>query len=83
MLVIFAFNVISGTSYAFSLVLYFLVMVPLILFNIMGLHKGAGHKIIQGFLENLWLIMTFFWLINIWTIVKYNEPYYMYQSITV
>ena len=79
-LVIFAFNVIAGSTYAFALTLYFLVLVPLILFNLLGLHKKAGHKVIQGFLENLWLILAFFWLINIWTIGKYYEPYFLYKS---
>ena len=78
-LVIFAFNVIAGSSYAFSVVLYFLVLVPLILFNLLGLHKKGGNKIIQSVLDNLWLILCFFWLINIWTIRKYNEPHYIFS----
>ena len=76
---LFAFNVIAGASYAFSVTLYFLTMVPLVLFNLLGLHKKAGHKIIQSVLENMWLILSFFWLINLWTIGKYYQPYFIYS----
>ena len=81
-MVLFAFNVIAGATYAFAVTLYFLTLVPLILFNLLGLHKKAGHKVIQSVLENMWLILAFFWLINIWTIRKYYEPYFMYTITT-
>jgi hypothetical protein len=38
-LVTFVLTIIVGTSYAFTLVLYFIVLVPMVLFNLMEVHK--------------------------------------------
>jgi hypothetical protein len=35
----FALNLSLGVTYAFSLVLYFFIMIPLILFNLLEFHK--------------------------------------------
>lgn len=35
----FALGFLLGATYAFSLVLYFLILLPLILFNLMEFHK--------------------------------------------
>lgn len=76
----FALGFLLGATYAFSLVLYFLILLPLILFNLMEFHKWVfDHKVFICLFDNLWLIATFFWLINIWTTGKYHEPYYMRQ----
>jgi hypothetical protein len=37
--VTFALNLSLGVTYAFSLVLYFFIMIPLILFNLLEFHK--------------------------------------------
>lgn len=74
----FALCFLIGASYSFSMVLYFLVLVPLVLFNVMGLHKKCfTHKVFRCFFDNLWLILGFFWFINLWTIEKYYQPYYI------
>lgn len=76
----FALSFLLGASYAFSLVLYFLILLPLILFNVMEFHKWVfDHKVFICIFDNLWLISTIFWLINIWTINKYYQPYYLFQ----
>jgi hypothetical protein len=36
----FALNLSLGVTYAFSLVLYFFILVPLILFNLLEFHKN-------------------------------------------
>lgn len=80
MLITFALNLTLGVTYAFSLILYFIVMVPLVLFNVLGLHKRLfDHKVFICIFENLWLIFSFFWLLNIWVTGKYQQPYYMYE----
>lgn len=77
----FALGFSLGVSYAFSLVLYFLILVPLILFNLLELHKWLfDHRAFICIFENLWIIATFFWLLNIWTTGKYLQPYYMTQA---
>lgn len=78
-MIIFAVNISTCSSYAFSLVLFFIVIIPLIMFNLMGLHLKLGHRVFIGFFDNLWLFGTFFWLINIWTITKYCEPYHIFM----
>ena len=79
----FALGFVLGATYAFSLVLYFLILLPLILFNLLEFHKWVfDHKVFICIFDNLWMIATFFWLINIWTTGKYHEPYYMIQVTT-
>lgn len=79
LLITFVLNVTLGVTYAFALILYFIVLVPLILFNVLGLHKRFfDHKVFICIFENLWLIFSFFWLLNIWVTGKYQQPYFMY-----
>ncbi len=79
MMIVFALNLTLGVTYAFSLVLYFIVIVPIILFNLMELHKRFfDHKVFLCIFENLWLIFSFFWFLNIWITGKYQQPYYIY-----
>lgn len=79
-IITFALNFVVGATYSFSLVLYFIVLIPLVLFNLLDLHKRAfEHKAFVCLFENLWLIFSFFWLLNIWVTGKYQQPYYMYE----
>ena len=39
LIVTFALNLVLGVTYSFALVLYFIVLLPLVLFNLVGLHK--------------------------------------------
>ena len=77
--IMFALNLVVGASYAFSLVLYFLVITPLIAFNLFEIHNQCfDHKVFICIFENLWLILSFFWMLNVWVTGKYQQPYYMY-----
>ena len=68
----FVLGFVMGATYAFSLVLYFLILIPLILFNLLEFHKWAfQHKVFICLCDNLWIISTFFWLINIWVTGSY------------
>lgn len=83
MLITFALNLILGTTYAFNLILFFIVIIPVVLFNLFELHKKFfDHKVFICIFENLWLIFSFFWLLNIWVTGKYQQPYYIY-TVTV
>lgn len=76
----FALGFTLGVTYAFSFVLYFLIMIPLILFNLLEFHKWIfEHKAFICIFDNLWIIATFFWLLNMWTTGKFEQPYYMAQ----
>jgi hypothetical protein len=69
----FVLNLVTGTTYAFSLVLIFILIIPLILFNILNLHlKKCNNKYLICLAENMWLILSFFWLFNIWACSKYQ-----------
>lgn len=44
-IITFPLNFVVGATYSFSLVLYFIVLIPLVLFNLLDLHKRAfDHK---------------------------------------
>lgn len=76
--VTFALNIIVGVNYSFSFVLYFLVIIPVFLFNIFEIHKKyLEHKVFICFADNLWILISFFWLLNIWTTGKYQQPYFI------
>ena len=78
-IIIFLLNFLVGTNYAFSFVLFFLLLIPIVAFNLGELHKRLfNHKVFICFFENLWLMGSFFWLLNIWVTGKYQEPYYMF-----
>jgi len=82
--IMFALNLVVGVTYAFSLVLYFIVALPMVLFNLLGVHKRIfDHKVFICVCENLWLIFSFFWMLNIWVTGKYQQPYYMYEVAAV
>lgn len=81
-ILVFLLNFVVGTTYAFSFVLYFLILIPVVLFNLAELHKRLfNHKAFVCFFENIWLVGCFFWLLNIWVTGKYQQPYYMVTRI--
>lgn len=80
-MVLMLLNFVVGTTYAFSFVLLFIVLIPIVLFNVMELHKKLfSHKVFVGLCETLWIMGTFFWTVNIWATGKYAQPYYMYET---
>ena len=73
----FALNLVTGTTYAFDMVLYFFVLLPLVLFNLIKLHRRCiDHKVFIVLLENLWVVLSFFWLLNVWATTRYIQPYW-------
>lgn len=80
LLITWVLNVVVGVTYSFCLILFFIVLIPMVLFNILDLHKKLfDHKVFICVFENLWLIFSFFWLLNIWVTGKYQQPYWMSQ----
>jgi hypothetical protein len=65
-------NFVVGGTYAFSFVLFFLMLIPVLLFNVFRLHyKIFEHKVFLCLFENAWLCATFFWLLNMWVTHNY------------
>lgn len=76
LLILVPLNILTGTSKAFSFVFYFFILVVVILFNVFELHrKCIEHKCVRVILENLWIAMLFFELLNIWATSTAWQPY--------
>jgi hypothetical protein len=81
LLVTSVLNILVGTSFAFCFVLYFIVLLAMIPFNLLELHKKlTTNKIALCICENLWIIATFFWLVNIWSTGKHQSLYGWYWN---
>jgi hypothetical protein len=74
--IVIPLNILTGTSKAFSLVFYFFILIVVLLFNIAKIHrKCCEHKCIVAILENLWIAMMFFELLNVWGASTTQQPY--------
>lgn len=79
-IITFALNFTLGATYSFSLVLFFIVILFVFLFNLCELHKKIfDHKVFIAFFDNIWLMASFFWFVNIWVTVNYPQPYFMLE----
>ena len=78
MLLIVPLNMLTGTSKAFLLVNFLFILLVVILFNIIQVHRKvgqAGHKCVNVVLDNLWLILMFFMYVNQWGARPVSQPY--------
>lgn len=75
LLILFPLNLITGTAYAFLIVNFFFLVVPLVLFNLLKLHHCTENKCIRVVLENLWLVLLWFMLVNHWGATPLLQPY--------
>lgn len=67
---------ITGTSKSFTIIFYMIIGVVLLLFNVIKLHKNRiQNKVVKVVLEKLWLGLTLFYLVNIWTTTPVRMPY--------
>ena len=76
-MIVFPLNLITGTAYAFLIVDFFFVIIPLILFNVLKLHKTFESKCLRVVLDNLWLFALWFMLLNQWGATPLRQPYIM------
>lgn len=75
-LIVYPLNLLTGTTYAFSLVWFLFITVVILLFNICEIHKKCiQHKVLRVVLEKAYLIMTLFMLLNVWTSTNARMPY--------
>lgn len=76
MLIIIPLNILTGTSKAFSLVFYLFILAVVLIINVAKLHRKCfDHKCILVILENIWIFMLFFELLNIWSTSTILQPY--------
>jgi hypothetical protein len=76
LLIVFPLNLVTGTSKAFQMVDFFFVSITMILFNVLKIHHGCiEHKCLRVVLDNLWLILNFFLILNIWSTTPVSQPY--------
>jgi hypothetical protein len=66
---------ITGTAYAFLIVDFFFVMIPLVLFNLLKLHHCTENKCVRVILENLWIVLLWFMNVNLWAATPLKQPY--------
>ena len=72
----FALNIVTGTSYSFLFVLFFIVQITYALLNELKIQNNCvENKIIKAILNNLGLILTFFCWINLWGAMTSQMPF--------
>ena len=77
-LVIAPLNMLTGTSKAFCMVCFFFILVLVVLFNLIKLHRKSGevgHKCLNVVLDNAWLMLLFFMFVNQWGADPVRMPY--------
>jgi hypothetical protein len=76
LMIVVPLNILTGTSKAFSFVFYFFILAVVLLFNVFQVHrKCMDHTCLRVILENLWIGMIFFELLNVWAASATWQPY--------
>jgi hypothetical protein len=69
-------NILTGTAYAFSISLFFIIFLTVILFNTIKIHRKCfENKGVIVVAENLWILMTIFYCVNQWAAHPITMPY--------
>lgn len=65
--------------FAFNVVLFFITFTVALLFNLLKIHWALGveHKVLRVIIENIWLFLAFFFLVNIWATTTALQPYFI------
>ena len=65
-LILFIYTLLTGTSYAFSIVAYFFVIIGVFLLNVFRVHRKFIEKaVIWASLEIVFIVLLMMWLLNI------------------
>lgn len=76
LLILFCLNIITGTSKAFSFVNYLFTLIAVFLLNVLQVHKQCcNHVCARVIFDNLWLILLFFEILNVWAATPVAMPY--------
>ena len=65
-------NIVCLRSWAFNLVVWFLIMIPIVILNLLGLYLKVENRFVQCALRSLWIFVGVAWYINFYTI---TAPY--------
>jgi hypothetical protein len=72
----FALNIVTGTSYSFLMVIFFICVFCLLMFNLWKIHRQCvEHPVLRIILESLAYILSFFLLLNVWPTSPNPMPY--------
>jgi hypothetical protein len=78
-LITFPLNILTGTSKAWQMVDFFFMVIVILLFNVFKVHRSCmSHKCARVVLENTWLVLNFFMLLNVWAAATVKQPYIVY-----
>jgi hypothetical protein len=78
----FALNIVTGTSYAFLLVLFFFVQVAFAIFNDLKIHRNCvENKVIKIIAESIGYVLTFFAWVNLWGATMNPMPFNVVKNI--
>jgi hypothetical protein len=76
LLCLFPLTVLTGTCKAFSLVNYIFALAAVLMFNVGKIHLSwSSHLCVQVVLENLWIFLLFFEIVNSWGSFTLQQPY--------
>ena len=72
----FALNVMTGTTYSFLIIMFFISAFCFLIFNLWKLHRSCvEHKVLRVILEILAYVLSFFLLLNVWPTGTNRMPY--------
>ena len=82
-LILFIYTLLTGTSYAFSIVAYFFVIIGVFLLNVFRVHRKFIEKaVVWAILEIVFIVLLMMWFLNIWTIGPATDPYLLLDGVT-
>ena len=72
----FALNVMTGMTYTFLMIMFFVSTFCFLIFNMWKLHRQCvEHKVLRVILESLAYVLSFFLLLNVWPTGTNPMPY--------
>ena len=75
-LILLPLNFVTGTCKSFCFSLYFGISVCIGLFSMGKLHRRVTtHVVVSALLENLWMLLAIFFIVNHWAAFPIAMPY--------
>lgn len=76
LLIVVPLNILTGTSKDFCFVFYLFILLVVILFNVFEVHRRCiEHRCMRVIVENIWIMMLFFEMLNVWAASASWQPY--------
>ena len=61
-------NIVCIRTWEFNLVVWFLIMIPIVVVNLLGLFIKVENRFIQCLLKSIWVLVGVMWYVNFFTI---------------